>query len=192
MPNSHLKIDFKAWKYLAWPMVRIHVNGDLLEEKILDHPNVQVTIPLDLMEGDHLLEIEHFGKSSKNTLVDSKGKIIKDTKFVINKITINGYELPFNLIRTCRFEADWSKFHRPTGMPDVFKQSCVVGPNGFWHLPFCTPVEKWIIDSRRQERKESNDTITYESYEPSTHSTVDYILTDEDKKTIQEIKALIG
>ena len=192
MPISKIQIDFQAWKYRDWPTIRIHVDGDLLEEKTLDSNNVRVTIPLDMMEGEHLLEIEHFGKSSKNTLVDKNGKILQDTKFIIDKITINDYDLPFSLIRSCRFEADWSKFHRPKGMPDVFKQSCVIGPNGFWHLPFVTPVDQWIIDSRRSQRIESKSTITYESYEPSAHSTVDYILTDEDKKTIQEIKALIG
>lgn len=192
MPNSQIKIDFKAWKYIDWPSIRVHVNGDLLEEKILNDTKISMEIPLDLMDGDHLLEIEHFGKSSKNTLVDTNGKIIKDTKFIIDRITINGYELPLELLKSCRFEADWTQFHRPAGMPDVFKQSCIIGPNGFWHLPFVTPIDKWIIDSRRQQRKEYKKTITYESYEPSTHSTVDYILTEEDKKTIQEIKELIG
>ena len=58
MPNSQIKIDFKAWKYIDWPSIRVHVNGDLLEEKILNDSKISMEIPLDLMDGDHLLEIE--------------------------------------------------------------------------------------------------------------------------------------
>ena len=191
MPNSQIEIKFRSWRYRKWPMVKIHVDGDLIEEKILDQDESILSFPIDLIDGEHLLEIEHFGKSSRDTKIKD-GVIDRDTKFLIDTITINGLQLPFSLMRYCKFKADWQGFDRPPGMPDVFKQSCVIGPNGTWELPFATPIEEWIIDQRRIDRAKTNSTVTFESYEPSPHSTIDYKLSDQDKNLIKEIKELIG
>lgn len=190
MPNTTLEIHFKAWKFRKWPRVKIFVDGDLLEEKLLDSSDASLSIPFDLIDGEHILEVEHFGKTSKDTMVKD-GEIVADTNFLINKIIVNSYELPSTLIRHCEFVADWTHHIKPEGMPDVFKQSCLIGPNGVWKLAFATPVDEWIIDQRRIQNSISKNTITYESYEPSPHSYIDYRLTDEDRQLIRDIKNLI-
>ena len=134
MSKSLLNIKFKAWRFRKWPLVKIYVDGDLLEEKVLEGHEVNASIPFELLDGDHTLEIEHFGKSSKDTRFENN-EILADTRFLIDQVVINDYIVPSNLMRRCTFEADWTKFVRPSGMPAVFKQSGIVGPNGVWTFP---------------------------------------------------------
>ena len=58
-------------------------------------------------------------------------------------------------------------------------------------MPFYTPVSDWLIQRRKQRNKRLKDIPVYESYEISTHSMSDYILTDDDHKVISEIRNLL-
>jgi len=190
MSKSLLNIKFKAQRFRKWPSVKIYVDGDLLEEKVLEGDEVIASIPFDLLDGDHTLEIEHFGKSSKDTRFENN-EILADTKFLVDQVTINEYIVPSSLMCRCTFKADWAKFDKPLDMPSVFKQSVIVGPNGVWSLPFTTPIDDWIMDQRSIDEGPKK-IVTYESYEPSTDSTLYYKLTQEDRQIIKDIKELIG
>ena len=59
-----LKINFECFKYKRWPKVKIFVDGDLLEEVHFSQQYEDVQMPLSVLEGEHLLEIEHFDKNN--------------------------------------------------------------------------------------------------------------------------------
>lgn len=184
-----LKINFDCSKYRRWPKVKIFVDGDLLEEVAFSKKIECVEIPLSIIDGEHLLEIEHFDKSNDDTEVIND-LISRDTKFEITNINLFEYDIPYTPLLSCKFVPDWSRLTRPENFPDVLPRSRVIGPNGVWSFTFATPIENWIINQRRQQN-ELSKIVTYESYEVDAYSVVDYQMTSEDKQLIQDIKDLI-
>ena len=186
-----LEILFKCWKYRKFPKIKIFVDGDLLEEVHFNSEQQAVKIPLSILDGEHVLEIEHFDKTSKDTKV-AEAKIVEDTKFRIESVKINGYEIPYTPMLKCKFVPDWHYLVRPKNFPNVLKQVVEIGPNGVWNLPFTTPIEDYIINERRTSNKENlKKIVTYESYEPDPDSIIDYQMTAQDKQIIKEIKELL-
>ena len=185
-----LELHFRCHKYKRYPKFKIHVDGDQLEEVQFNDAREVVKVPLSIMDGEHLLEIEHFDKTSDDTKFVN-GKIEIDTKFEITKVSINGFDIPYTPLLACSFKPDWKDLHRPANFPDVLKQSLIVGTNGIWSLDFATPIEDWIINQRRKLNRQ-NSVTTYESYEIDPWSVIDYQLTKEDKQLIKEIKNLIS
>ena len=187
-----LSIKFHANKVKRYPKLRIFVDQDQMEEVELSSNNQTISFPIDLEDGDHLLEIEHYGKTSADTISTESGIIIDDTYFRIEEISIDQFDLPILILWTCTLIPDWTGLKKPEGFPNELSQVLEVGTNGMWKMPFYTPVSDWLINRRKQNNKKLKDVIVYESYEPSNHSVHDYILTAEDHTTIQEIKRLLN
>tara|TARA_Y100001937_G_scaffold61578_1_gene84314 strand:+ start:1725 stop:2285 length:561 start_codon:yes stop_codon:yes gene_type:complete len=184
-----LKINFECFKYKRWPKVKIFVDGDLLEEVHFSQQYEDVQMPLSVLEGEHLLEIEHFDKNNNDTQYVN-GEILQDTKFEIKNINIFDYDIPHSPLLSCNFVPEWSRLTRPKNFADQLPQTRVVGPNGIWSFRFCTPIEDWIINQRRKINN-LNNVVTYESYEVDSFSVIDYQMTDEDRQLIKDIQELI-
>ena len=95
MEDKFIEISFNNQKFLRYPKVKIFIDGDLLEEKTFEKQKETVTIPVDMIDGDHLLEIEHFDKTNRDTEYKN-GEILRDTKFTIEKINICSYDIPYS------------------------------------------------------------------------------------------------
>ena len=186
-----LSITFKANKVNRYPKLRVFVDQDQMEEVELSNDSQIVSFPIALEDGEHLLEIEHYGKTSDDTIATEDGIIIDDTYFVIESITIDQFDLPILILWTCTLVPDWTGLKKPEGFPNELAQVLEVGTNGVWKMPFYTPVSDWLIKRRKQRNKRLKDIPVYESYEISTHSMSDYILTDDDHKVISEIRNLL-
>lgn len=184
-----LKINFTCSKYKRWPKVKIFVDGDLLEEVHFSQIDEEVHMPLSLLDGEHILEIEHFDKTNNDTEYHN-GKILQDTKFEITNINIFNYDIPYTPLLNCNFIPEWSKLTKPKNFAEELRQSRVIGPNGMWTFKFATPIEDWIINQRRKLNNLHN-VVTYESYEVDAFSVIDYQMTDEDRQLIKDIKELI-
>jgi len=187
-----LSITFKANKVNRYPKLRVFVDQDQMEEIELSNDSQTVSFPIDLENGEHLLEIEHYDKTSEDTIATEEGMIIEDTFFRIENITIDNYDLPILVLWTCTLTPDWKGLVKPEGFPNELSQVLEVGTNGVWKMPFYTPVTDWLIQRRKASTNKLKNTTVYENYEPSTHSTLDYVLTDDDRTVIAEIKSLIN
>ena len=191
MDDKLIKISFINHKFRRYPKVKIFVDGDLLEEKSFTKSEETISIPVDLLDGNHILEIEHFDKTNKDTEFKDD-KILRDTKFTIKNVSICSYDIPYTFFLNCSFKPDWHNLTKPNNFPNELKQSLTVGPNGVWTLNFTTPVDDWLINERKKQTLHSLEKmVTYDSYEPSEHSVIDYQLTDKDKQLIKDIKELI-
>lgn len=187
-----LSIKFAANKVKRYPKLKIFVDSDLMEDVQLLNDSETVTFPIALEDGEHFLEIEHYGKTSEDTIATEDGMIIEDTYFRIEAITIDDYDLPILVLWTCVLTPDWTGLEKPHGFPNELAQVLEVGTNGIWKMPFYTPVTDWLIQRRKASSDKLKDTTVFESYEPSTHSTLDYKLTEEDEAVIAEIKSMIN
>ena len=191
MEDKFIEISFNNQKFLRYPKVKIFIDGDLLEEKTFEKQKETVTIPVDMIDGDHLLEIEHFDKTNRDTEFKN-GEILRDTKFTIEKINICSYDIPYGFFLNCVFKPDWSHLTQPKNFPKQIKQSQIVGPNGTWSLNFTTPIDDWLINERKKQTlHQLEEMVTYDSYEPSEHSVIDYQLTEKDRQLMKDIKELL-
>lgn len=188
---NHIKIEFYNYKFKRFPKVRIYVNSDLMEEIHFHDAHQSVCFPIDLANGQHKIEIEHFDKTSADTKMVN-GTISSDTKFTIKSISIDNFDLPASLLRTCNFKPDWKNLSKPKNFPEILTQSFTIGPNGIWTLFFETPVENWLMRDWKIKQEKIRDTITYESYEISAHSTTHYKFDKKQKQLITEIKSLLN
>ena len=69
-----LKLHFSATECNGWPKLRFLIDLDQIEDVLIDSSDVLVSIPLDLLDGDHVLSIELYDKNPNNTIVDQKTK----------------------------------------------------------------------------------------------------------------------
>ena len=187
-----ISIKLAANKVKRYPKLKIFVDGDLIEDVQLLDNSQTISFPIALEDGEHYLEIEHYGKTSEDTIATEDGRIIEDTYFRIEGINIDEYELPILILWTSVLIPDWTGLKKPYGFPNKLSQVLEVGTNGIWKMPFYTPVTDWLIHRRKASSSKLKDTTVFESYEPSTHSTLDYKLTKEDKAVISEIKKMIN
>lgn len=191
MQTEFITIDFINYKFKRYPKIKIFIDGDLYEEVAFTKEKEQVKFPVSLVSGKHLLEIEHFDKTNRDTLFKND-KILQDTKFTIGNLNICSFDIPYTFVLKSVLKPDWTHLTMPEKFPTVLKQSMTVGPNGVWSLGFETPVDDWLINERKKATLHKLEkTVTYDSYEPSEDSIIDYQLTDFDRQLMKEIKELI-
>lgn len=135
MPVNVLKLHFKAVEYNGWPSIRIMFDGDIYEELTITQSEQFVEIPLNLVDGKHLLEIERYGKTDNNVLfVD--GQILQDqlvelVDMYIDDIKLNDLYKYKDAVFT----------HKDGSIPNGY----VWGFNGTFSWPFEVPVIDWLI-----------------------------------------------
>ena len=138
-----ITLAFKVSECNGWPKVEILIDDDLYEDRHFTTTNEQVTLPVDLIDGDHLLTIEIYDKLPKNTIIDSDGNIIDDQLIELTDIYVNDIKLPkwFKNIGVYEFK------------DQTYPQACVWGCNGVWAWKFSTPLLTWVLDKQIENRE---------------------------------------
>lgn len=138
-----LKLNFLLSECRGWPKVKIYLDDDLYEDKEFQYNNETVTIPLDLVDGDHVLIIETYGKTFENTLQDSQGNIIQDQTITLNSIIVDDIVLPEFFSFTGIYKFD----------DQEHTQAFTWGKNGKWIWPFETPIITWLLNEKIKNRE---------------------------------------
>lgn len=133
-----LGLEFSATKCVNWPSLRFYVDEDLYQEFQFESSAGSIFIPLELMDGEHLLEIELYGKTYDNTKI-LDGNIIEDQLVTLEKILIDGVPLPSKFLYHGRLEDN----------PD--SPSLTWGKNGKWIWCFNAPIINWALDFYRTD-----------------------------------------
>lgn len=159
---NNLKITFNTSECNGWPKLRVLIDNDLYEDHLFSSANESITVPIELLDGRHVLELEIYGKTSVNTKVDKEGNIIQDQLIELVDMFIDDVKLPeyFKYIGVYKFNNQ------------TYPQALVWGCNGNWIWEFSTPIITWAIDKK---------TDNAEKYNPPTISNFD-ALTDKLKR----------
>jgi hypothetical protein len=149
---NHIKFTFKLTECNGWPKIRVLVDNDLYEDRQFTSELEEITVPIEVLDGDHIISIERYGKIVNNTMVDQQGNILKDQLVELLDIYVDGIKLPewFTYLGTYVFNNT------------TYPQAKIWGVNGVWDWPFATPIITWVLD-----KKTEND----EKYNPPTKST---------------------
>lgn len=133
-----IKFDFNVTEYNGWPSIVFLVDDDTLLEHQFTHEQETVELPIDLLEGEHLLEIERTNVGKNNTEIDANGNIVKDQLVELVEMYVDDVKLP--------------EFFKYRGVYHLngtkYPQGLVWGGNGVWQWNFETPMVEWAIDTK--------------------------------------------
>jgi hypothetical protein len=136
-----LRLAFKASECDGWPKAQVLIDDDLYEDHQFSKGIEEIFVPLDLLDGKHLLTIEIYGKQQNNTVFDSYGRIVKDQILELQTISVDNIELPQWTIYTGVY-----KFNNQT-----YPQATIWGCNGVWEWPFEMPIIDWLLTAKHEQ-----------------------------------------
>lgn len=141
-----IRLEFRATECNGWPTIRILIDDDLYHDYQFSQEHEMVELPIDLLDGEHQLDIEIYGKKSNSTIVDATGKIIQDQLTELLDIHVNDIKLPhyFKYNSIYRFN---NQEH---------PQSLIWGCNGVWSWEFGTPIITWALDFKNNHQAKYN------------------------------------
>jgi hypothetical protein len=147
-----LTLKFKATECNGWPKLRVLLDLDIIETCEFTSDYAEVTVPVDLQDGEHSLIVELYSKNRLNTLVDSQGTIVKDQSVELIDMLVDGINLP-----------DYYKWRGIYRFSDQeHPQSLLWGCNGSWQWDFKIPLLTWILDVKIEHSEKYNPPlITY-------------------------------
>jgi hypothetical protein len=148
--DNQVDLIFSATQHNGWPNIKIYLDDDLYEDFAFTNSSATITLPMSLLDGDHELAVELYGKTSQNTQIVN-GKIIADQTVTLEQIRINNVPIP-DFIK-------YSGVHYYNG--EEHAQSLVWGPNGIWKLHFKTPFIDWVLTEKEKInlQYQSTDTV---------------------------------
>jgi hypothetical protein len=133
-----LKLQFCATECNGLPSLRFCINNDIQQEFTFTETESTVDLIINLLDGKHELEIERYGKTDNNTLIDSAGQILQDQTVTLVDMFLDGIKLP-----------DRFKYSGVFHYNDQSIQSGLVwGPNGKYIFKFETPMITWVIQEQ--------------------------------------------
>jgi hypothetical protein len=142
-----LGLRFTATECNGWPSLRFLIDDDLYQDFTFHSSEHQIRLPLDLLDGSHILSIEFYGKTYSNTLVEND-VIIKDQLTTLESIMIDDVILP-----------DFVKYSGVYCIGDIsIPQALTWGQNGVWELKFDVPIIDWVLDLKFQNFYEFSST----------------------------------
>lgn len=133
-----IKFDFKVSECNGWPTIVFLVDDDTLLEHQFTQEQETIELPIDVLDGEHLLEIERINVTRDNTQIDQTGHIIKDQLVELLNIYIDNVRLP-----------EFFKYRGTyTLNGQSYPQGLTWGGNGIWSWDFETPIIDWAIDTK--------------------------------------------
>ena len=150
MHSNQLTLRFAATECGGWPRVRVRLNGVQVAHLDFESAEQSITIDLGSEPGDHVLEVERWGKNSRNTSAQH------DQVLELLQVQVDSVPVPESIIRDLS-EFEW---HERTDAGSFF-----FGPNGVWRMRFCTPILTYLLDHKIQhESKYTQDYLYPWSY----------------------------
>lgn len=139
---NSLTLSFSTTFCNGWPRLKFYIDNNLYQEFVAKSESCIISVPIDLVDGDHELVVELWGKTRLNTLVNND-VIIKDQLVTLDMMCIDGIQLP-NLFKYIGVFDNGLSLQSP----------CVTwGQNGQWRWNFTTPCITWALKKINQEEE---------------------------------------
>jgi len=147
-----LRFCFKSENCNGWPQIRFIIDNDVHAEHAITQSFEYFDLSIDLLPGNHCLDIERYGKRIPDNIVYRDGQILQDQITTLTDIYLDNIKLPDMIKYSGIFKYD--DHDVPGGLS--------WGPNGIWSLQFETPLLNWVIETK-QKQQHVIDLLDYES-----------------------------
>ena len=151
-----IKLELHSTMWDKAPHAEILINDKTFFNNIItgseDKPD-SIEFEHEFEEGkSYELVIKRSGKSSKQTLIDDKGNIIKDQLLHIKSIEIDEIDigaLVYEGVYTPEYPEPWATQQREAGreLEKSFKNVTQMGHNGTWSFKFESPFYMWLLEN---------------------------------------------
>lgn len=139
MPTEKVSVEInlssKFWDVV--PQAKVKLDGSVLFQGMVSDP-VRIKHDVDLIEGDHVIEVILNNKDGRRDTIIQDGKIIKDMLLTVDSILLDDIDLGYLINTKCRYDTDEGVVHE--GMSSL-------GWNGSWKLRFTSPVYMWLLEN---------------------------------------------
>jgi hypothetical protein len=133
----HLGFKFSATYCNGWPKLRFLVDDDIYHDFEFVGDSAFIELPIDLLDGSHIIDIEYYGKTYDNTVVIND-KIIQDQLATLDSIHIDQIKVP-----------DFIKYQGVYTVNETSTPSALTwGQNGVWSLSFEWPIIDWVLEKK--------------------------------------------
>lgn len=123
--------------------VRVRLDGKAYYETPHVKEDISCECEVDDTDGEHVLEIELFGKRAEHTTINSAGEIIKDAMLSVTSIAIDDIDMTNIVIAKGVYTHDFNGTQ--PAIDDSFYG--YLGCNGTLKVNFTTPVYLWLLEN---------------------------------------------
>jgi hypothetical protein len=132
--NNCLTLELQASECNGWPKIRILIDNDIIQEYEFDQEIATIDLSMDLLDGEHVLEIERYDKTNNN-IVFVDGMILQDQSVTLLDLYVDGVKLPD------MFKYDGKFCYNDLELPGVLDW-------GVWTWKFAIPLLENLIDRK--------------------------------------------
>lgn len=130
----------------SWPMMRVKINDIIIFDGECKPTQQKYFILQEQIESKdkNLLEIEHYNKQGKETVVDSNDEMISDKALILKSIMLDDFVIPDLILHHRPFYVKWTKqqLKEQKDRPEVIKNNLYFGYNGIYKFEFCNDSAK--------------------------------------------------
>jgi hypothetical protein len=149
---NKIELIFKVTECNGWPKLKFLLDLDLIEDYTFTAGEAKITIPIDLVNGKHILFVEFYGKTNINTKVDNDNNILQDQIVELVDIYVDDVLLP-NFYKWIGVYKFGDQTH-----PQALKWGC----NGIWSWSIEVPLISWLLEKKiEQDEKYNKSEMSY-------------------------------
>ena len=141
--NIPISFDISTTNESAEIGVRVRIDQQVIYENSHVTETYRFSHAILDDDGDHVLEIEMFGKLPKHTVLDEHDEIVSDAMLNITNIAFD----EIDVTKIVMEKADYHHDFNGTQEPIVDKFFNDIGCNGRIVLKFTTPIYLWLLDN---------------------------------------------
>ena len=128
-----IKITIEPFYSLNWPMVKIQVKDHKIYNGLCK-PNEGKyfvwNVHLENVDQSNTIEITHFGKKGKETILDTEGNIVSDRAIALKSLEFDDMRVPDVILYQNKFYPDWPD------QPEFITNNLYFGYNGTYKFNF--------------------------------------------------------
>ena len=128
-----IKITIEPFYSLNWPMVKIQVKDHKIYNGLCK-PNEGKyfvwNVHLENVDQFNTIEITHFGKKGKETILDTEGNIVSDRAIALKSLEFDDMRVPDVILYQNKFYPDWPD------QPEFITNNLYFGYNGTYKFNF--------------------------------------------------------
>jgi len=134
-----IKITIEPFYSLRWPMVKIKVkNYDIYEGVCKPNEGKFFVwhVHLENVDQSNTIEITHFDKSGRETILDDEGNIVSDRAIALKSLEFDDLRVPDVILYQNKFYPDWPD------QPEFITNNLYFGYNGTYKFNFLENPQK--------------------------------------------------
>lgn len=132
-----IEINLSSLHWDVVPKAKVKLDSVVLFQGEVSEP-VCIKHELDLIEGDHVIEVILTNKDGRRDTIMEDGKIAKDMLLNIDSVIIDDIEIGFLTNSLSVYETESGEIHH---------NMVNLGWNGSWKLGFTSPVYMWLLEN---------------------------------------------